>query len=71
MRQLVYTSLFLRIALCFACSESKICSTIKNSQNIMNMNVGLLQKFEMGKRWIWYHIDYQSSITTEPTKQVR
>ena len=27
------------ITLCFTCSERKICSTIKNSQNIMNMIV--------------------------------
>ena len=38
-RQLVYTSLLLIIKLRFTCSERKICSTIKKSQNIMNMVV--------------------------------
>ena len=36
---LVYTSLLLIITLRFTCGESKICSTIKKSQNIMNMIV--------------------------------
>ena len=39
MRQLVYTSLLLIITLGFAYGERKICSTIKKSQNIMNMIV--------------------------------
>ena len=34
MRQLVYTSLLVAVALCFTCGERKIFSTIKNSQNI-------------------------------------
>ena len=37
MRQLVYTSFLLTIMLRFAFGERKICSTIKKSQNIMNM----------------------------------
>ena len=40
MRQLVYTSLLLIITLRFTCDERKICSSIKGSQNIMNMIVG-------------------------------
>ena len=37
-RQLIYTSFFLLIIkLRFTCGETKICSTIKRSQNIMNM----------------------------------
>ena len=38
-RQLVYTSLLLIVTLCFTCGETKICSTINQSQNIMNMIV--------------------------------
>ena len=37
MRQLVYTSLLLTIMLRFTCGEREVCSTIKNTQNIMNM----------------------------------
>ena len=33
-RQLLYISLLLIITLCFTCGERKICSTIKNFQNI-------------------------------------
>ena len=40
MIQIVYASLLLIITLCFICGEGKICSTIKKSQNIMNMIVG-------------------------------
>ena len=39
-RQLVYTSLLLIITHRFTCGENKICSTIKKSQDIMNMIVG-------------------------------
>ena len=38
--QLVYTSLLLTTKLRFTCGETKICSTIKMSQNIMKMIVG-------------------------------
>ena len=38
-RQLVYTRLLLIITRCFTCGKSKICPTIKKSQNIMNMIV--------------------------------
>ena len=38
-RQLVYLSLLLIIMLPFTCFERKVCSTIKNSQNIVNMFV--------------------------------
>ena len=37
MRQLVYTSLLLAYHAFSYCGERKICSTIKKSQNIMNM----------------------------------
>ena len=39
MRQLVYTSLLLIIALCFTCGERKTRSAIKKSQNIRNIIV--------------------------------
>ena len=39
-KQLVYTSLLLITTLRFTCGETKICSTIKMSQNIMKMIVG-------------------------------
>ena len=37
MRQLVYTSFLLIITLHLTCGAREICSTIKKSQNIMNM----------------------------------
>ena len=37
MKQLACTSLLLIITLCVICSESKICLTIKKSQNVMNI----------------------------------
>ena len=39
MKQLVYTSLLQITMLRFTCGEKKICLTMKNSQNIMNMTV--------------------------------
>ena len=66
MRQLVYTSLLLIITLRFTCVEMKICSTIKNSQNILNMTVGtskakvtpflwtLKQKYVSFQNWFKY-----------------
>ena len=38
-RQLIYTSLLQIITFRFTCGERKICSTIKKSQNIMNLIV--------------------------------
>ena len=38
-RQLIYTSLLQIITFHFTCGERKICSTIKKSQNIMNLIV--------------------------------
>ena len=39
-RELVYTSLLLIITLRLTCDERNTCSTIKKSQNILNMIVG-------------------------------
>ena len=39
MRQHVYTSLLLTIMLRFTCGQRNICSTIKKSENIMNVTV--------------------------------
>ena len=39
MEQLAYTSLLQITMLRFTCGERKICSTMKNSQNFMNMTV--------------------------------
>ena len=37
MRQLLYSNSLLIIMLHFTCDERKICPTVKNSQNIINM----------------------------------
>ena len=46
-KQLIYTSLLLIIVLRFTCGEKKNCSTIKMSQNIMNMIVGTKLKVKL------------------------
>ena len=45
-----YTSLLIITSLRFTCGEREICSTIKKSQNIMNMTVDFfLAMFDLGK----------------------
>ena len=41
--KLIFTIFLLIITLCFTCDKREICSTIKKSQNIMNMIVGFSQ----------------------------
>ena len=63
MRQLACTSfLLLIVTLRFTGGESQICSTIKKSQNIMNMIVGpFIQKSIKFPRFlkIWFFFQYQ------------
>ena len=42
---LVHTTVLLIITLFFTCGGKKICSTIKKSQNSMNMIVAMITKF--------------------------
>ena len=62
-RGLIYTSLLLIMTLCSNCGERRISSTIKKSQNIMNMiyNVGH-NIFEL------YNVLVQIQLTTSKPK---
>ena len=53
LRELIYTSLLEIITLRFACGEKKIASTIKKSQNIMNM---IVDKFSIIDKKSYFNI---------------
>ena len=37
---------------------------------LLELILGFVTAFDIGKRWIWTHIDYHPCITSEPTNQV-